>query len=67
MGVQLDIALVDQILSLKQRDPQADNSALERQIDVMVYKLYDFTYEEVRIIEPEFAMSEVEYEAFEVK
>ena len=61
------IALVDQILSLKQKDPQADTSALEKQIDVMVYKLYGLTYEEVKIIEPEFAMSDVEYEAFEVK
>jgi len=30
----------------------------------MVYKLY---LEEVKIIETEFAMSEVEYESFEVK
>jgi len=61
------IILVDQILSLKQKDPQADTSALERQIDVMVYKLYGLTYEEVKIVDTEFAMSEVEYEAFEVK
>ena len=42
-------------------------SELEKQIDVMVYKLYGLTYEEVKIIEPEFTMTEVEYEAFEVK
>ncbi len=42
-------------------------SALEKQIDVMVYKLYGLTYEEVKIIEPEFAMSAVDYEAFQVK
>lgn len=28
----------------------------------MVYKLYGLAYEEVKIIEPEFAMSEMEYE-----
>jgi hypothetical protein len=33
----------------------------------MVYKLYGLTYEEVKIIEPEFAMSEEGYEAFQVK
>ena len=33
----------------------------------MVYKLYGLTYEAVKIIEPEFAMSEVEYEAFELR
>jgi len=33
----------------------------------MVYKLYGLTYEEAKIIEPEFALTEVEYEAVEVK
>jgi hypothetical protein len=42
-------------------------SALEKQIDVVVYKVYGLTYEEVKIIEPEFAMSVVEYGAFRVK
>ena len=61
------ITLIDQILAAKQKDPQADALSLEKQIDVMVYKLYGLTYEEVKIIEPEFAMSAVEYEAFDVK
>ena len=43
--------LVDQILTAKQKDPDADTSALERQIDQMVYKLYDLTNEEIDIIE----------------
>ena len=34
------IQIVDQILAAKQT-PNADMSALERQIDQMVYKLYD--------------------------
>ncbi len=61
------INLVDQIFATKQKDPQADTLELERQIDVMVYKLYELTHEEVKIIEPEFAMSAVEYESFDVK
>ena len=32
----------------------------------MVHKLYGLTYEEVKIIEPEFAMSEAKYETFEI-
>jgi len=32
----------------------------------MVYKLYGLTYEEVKIIESEFTMSAVGYEAFEI-
>jgi len=33
----------------------------------MVYKLYGLTYEEAKIVETEFTMSEVAYEAVEVK
>ena len=35
----------------KQKDPDTDTSALERQIDQMVYKLYDLTPEEIAIVE----------------
>jgi len=31
----------------------------------MVYKLYDLTYEEVKIIEPEFDLPKKEYENYE--
>ena len=43
------IALVDQILDLKTSG--GDTTALERQIDEMVYKLYDLTPEEIAIVE----------------
>ncbi|MFO8236222.1 MAG: hypothetical protein R6U04_12555 [Bacteroidales bacterium] len=39
------------ILQQKQQDPTADTSALEAEIDRMVYDLYGLTKEEVRIIE----------------
>ena len=45
------ITLVDQILDAKKKDPAADTSALERQIDEMVYKLYGLTDEEIAIVE----------------
>ena len=45
------IALVDQILAAKAANPKADTSALEKQIDDMVYKLYELTEEEKAIIE----------------
>ena len=47
------ITLVDQILAAKQKEPDADTSALERQIDQMVYKLYDLAPEEIEIVEGE--------------
>ncbi len=43
--------IVDQILAAKKKDPNADTSALERQIDKMVYALYDLTPEEIAIVE----------------
>jgi adenine-specific DNA-methyltransferase len=42
---------VDQILSLKKDNPAADTSALEREIDLMVYALYGLTEEEIEIVE----------------
>ena len=53
--------LVDQILTQKEADPNADTSALEAEIDVLVYKLYGLTYEEVLVVDEGFAMSEEEY------
>jgi hypothetical protein len=40
-----------QILAAKQKDPNADTSALERQIDQMVYNLYGLTEDEIKIVE----------------
>ena len=45
------ITLVDQILTAKQKNPDADTSAIERQIDKMVYALYGLTPEEIAIVE----------------
>ena len=44
------ISLVDQILTLKKENPQADTSALETEIDELVYQLYELTDEEIDII-----------------
>ena len=43
--------LVNQILCAKQSDPSADTSALEREIDWLVYALYGLTDEEIGVIE----------------
>jgi hypothetical protein len=60
------VSLVDCILAAKKADPQANTSALEQQIDNMVYKLYQLTYNEVKVIDPEFALSEAEYAAIKL-
>ena len=43
--------LVDRILAAKARDATADVSALEREIDALVYALYALTPEEIQLVE----------------
>ncbi|GAA7288252.1 class I SAM-dependent DNA methyltransferase [Helicobacter pylori] len=45
------IALVDKILALKEKDPKANTQKLEKEIDALVYQLYNLTAEEIKIIE----------------
>lgn len=45
------IALVDRILEAKRENPAADTSALEAEIDRMVYDLYGLTPAEVDVVE----------------
>lgn len=45
------VSLVDRILAAKQRDPEANMSPLEREIDRLVYELYELTPEEIAIVE----------------
>ena len=45
------VALVDRILSAKRRNPSADTSDLERQIDALVYKLYGLSKNEIVVVE----------------
>ncbi|WP_120901528.1 DUF7149 domain-containing protein [Helicobacter pylori] len=45
------IALVDKILQIKENDPKANTQELEKEIDALVYQLYNLTDEEIKIIE----------------
>lgn len=53
-------------LILENRKQHLDTKSLETKIDIMVYKLYELTYDEVLVVEPEFSLSKKEYEAFTV-
>lgn len=44
-------ARVDRILSAKKRDADADTTALEQEMDHLVYKLYDLTPDEIKLVE----------------
>lgn len=57
---KLFISRVDEIL--KRKKANHDTTALEKEIDVLVYKLYELTYEEVKIIDKDFWLSKEEFE-----
>ena len=48
---KLFITIVDKILAAKETNPEAATNKLEKQIDEMVYKLYELTELEIAIIE----------------
>ena len=58
------VSIVNQIISQKTKG--VDTTDLEQQIDTLVYKLYNLSYEEVLVIEPEFSLSAAEYASVEV-
>ena len=45
------ISIVEEILLIKKENPKANTIALESEIDQMVYKLYNLTPEEIKILE----------------
>ncbi|KOS31670.1 restriction endonuclease [Helicobacter pylori] len=45
------IALVDKILQAKEKDPKANTQRSEKEIDALVYQLYNLTDKEIKIIE----------------
>ncbi len=57
--------LVQQVMAAKKHDSQADITELEAEIDVLVYQLYQLTYGDVRVIDPDFEKkkSRGEYES----
>ena len=57
-------------LSKKAHKLSADNKSiehLEQEIDNLVYKLYELTYDEVKVIDPAFGLSQAEYEAIKLE
>jgi len=45
--------LVDKIIDIKNRNNEYDTTDLEKEIDKLVYKLYDLTEKEIALIEDE--------------
>ncbi len=45
------VGLVERILTAKRATPSADTTALEREIDARVYRLYALTPAEIKLVE----------------
>ncbi len=58
--------IVEEIFSFTTEDSQSDISSYEREIDLIVYKLYGLEYSEVLIIDSETSITKEEYENFSV-
>ena len=57
--------IVNKVLSLKSEGK--DTTSLEQEIDNLVYKLYELTYEEVKVIDSEFELTVEEYNRIEIE
>jgi hypothetical protein len=60
-NIRLLSEIVDKIIISKFPNSKVDTSPLEKHLDEMVYKLYEFTYEEVKVVDPDFWLTEEEF------
>lgn len=58
-------SIIDKVINKKSQNQ--DTTALEQEIDNLVYRLYDLTYEEVKVIDPLFSLSQEAYEAISLE
>ena len=54
--------LVDKILAKKQANPAEVTSELEQKIDLIVYRLYGLTFDDVKIVDPKTSITKAQYE-----
>jgi len=55
----------DNLLQIKEEGKST--LIIQNKIDNLVYKLYELTYDEVKVIDPEFSLSKKEYEAIKLE
>lgn len=44
-------SIIQEIIDFRKENPSGDTTAKEKQIDSLIYKLYELTEDEIRIIE----------------
>ena len=70
---KLFIKIIDRILSItsvegysNEKKLKKEIEDLEREIDLMVYKIYEITYKEVKIVDKDFWMVEEKYNSYKI-
>ena len=56
------VDIVDEIVNIKDGNPLANTSYLEKRANILVYHFYGLTYDEVLIVDPETPITREEYE-----
>ena len=56
------ITLVDKVMSAKESNMMANTETLEKHIDLLVYKLYGLSYDEVLVVDKDIKITKEEYE-----
>lgn len=60
------IDIYERVEKLKADNPDTDISQFENELNFKVFKLYELSYTEVKLIDPDFALSEAEYNNFKI-
>lgn len=63
--MQLIISTVKKII--KESEKEHDTLTLEQDLNNIFYKLYELSYDEVKVIDPEFSLSKKEYEGIKLE
>jgi type I restriction-modification system DNA methylase subunit len=67
VGLKLDSFFASRVKHImEQKRLKQDTTALEREIDVLVCKLYGLSWEQAKVVDPELAVSKEAYEAMEL-
>jgi hypothetical protein len=53
--------LVDDILIIKQGNPNAETLSIEQKLDNLIFRLFDLSYDEILTIDPTLSISREEY------
>jgi adenine-specific DNA-methyltransferase len=67
VGPKLDAFFAKRVKHIiEQKRLKQDTTALEREIDVLVCKLYGLSWEQAKVVDPELGLSKEEYDAIEL-